>query len=111
MVVRVATLGRPAFELRKGEEGLSVFDPDAVDPPLSEAEILTCFRPGSRVVIRSVSAIEAIGLIVTAVPGAAPLSPRLRDAHAEIRPGPGMTRDQFKQALKELESHGAESIS
>jgi hypothetical protein len=26
MVVRVATLGRPAFELRKGEEGLSISD-------------------------------------------------------------------------------------
>src|SRR4051812_42051709 len=103
MVVRVATSGRPAFELRKGEEGLSVFDPSAVDPPLTEVEILACFRPGSRLVIRPVSAIEATGLIVTPVPGAAPLSPRLRNAHAEIRPGPGMTRDRFKHALKELE--------
>jgi len=103
MLVRVATPGRPAFQLRKGEEGLSVFDLDAVDPPLTEAEILSCFRPGSRVVVRSVSEIEGGGLTVIPVPGAAPLPSRLRDAHAEIRPGPGMPRDRFKQALQELE--------
>jgi hypothetical protein len=103
MVVRVAVPGRPAFQLRKGEEGLSVFDPDAVDPPLTEAEVLSCFRPGSWAIVRSESEIAERGLIVVPVPGAAPLPPRLRNAHAEIRPGPGMTRDQFKQALKGLE--------
>jgi hypothetical protein len=103
LVVRVALPGRPAFQLRKGEEGLSVFDTDAVDPPLKEAEILSCFRPGSQPVVRSAPEIAANGLVVVPVPGVAPLPTRLRDAHAEIRPGPGMTRDKFKQALKELE--------
>jgi hypothetical protein len=103
MVVRVATPGQPAFQLRKEEEGLSVFDSESVDPPLTEVEILSCFRPGSRAVIRSVTEIKEKGLTVIPVAGAAPLHPRLRDAHAEIRPGQGMTRDQFKQALKELE--------
>jgi hypothetical protein len=103
MVVRVVAPGRPAFQLRKGEEGLSVFDPGAVDPPLTDSEILSGFRPGSQAVVRSVQEIEGKGLLVIPVPGAAPLPPRLRDAHAEIRPGPGMTRDRFKQALKELE--------
>lgn len=42
-VVRVCMPGQPAFQLRKGEEGISAFDPDAVDPPLTENEILDCF--------------------------------------------------------------------
>jgi hypothetical protein len=103
MVIRVAMPGQPAFQLRKGEEGLSVFDPDAVDPPLTDAEILLAFRTGSRAVARSVSEIQQKGLTVVPVLGGAPLPARLRDAYAEIRPGPGMTRDLFKQALKELE--------
>ena len=103
MVIRVATPGQPAFQLRKGEEGLSVFDPDFVDPPLTVAEILSCFRPGSRSIVRSVPEIEGKGLIVIPVVGDAPLPSRLRLAHAEIRRGQEMTRDQFKQALKELE--------
>ncbi|MBX6311614.1 MAG: hypothetical protein IRY99_01625 [Isosphaeraceae bacterium] len=86
MVVRVAEPGRPAFQLRKGEEGLLVFHLGAVDPPLTEAEI------------------EAKGLRVVPIPGAEPLPSRLWEAHAEIRPGLGMTRAQFKQpCLKELE--------
>jgi hypothetical protein len=103
MVVRVADSGRPAFQLRKGEEGLSVFDLGAVDPPLIEAEILDCFRTDSYLISRSVAEIEIKGLRVIPIPGASPLPPRLRQAHGEIRPGPGMTRAQFKQALKELE--------
>jgi hypothetical protein len=47
MAVRVTEPGRPAFQLRKGEEGLSVFDPAAVQPPLTESEILDAFRLGS----------------------------------------------------------------
>ena len=35
--------------------------------------------------------------------GAEPLPARLRNAHAEIRPILGMSRTEFKQALKELE--------
>lgn len=53
MVVRVDEPGRPSFQLRRGEEGLSVFDPDSVHPPLTEAEILEAFRPGNVVVVRS----------------------------------------------------------
>lgn len=103
MVVRVGEPGRPAFVLRKGEEGLSVFDPEAVSPPLTEGEILDAFRAGSLVVSRTEAEVAAKGLSIVPIPGAEPLPGRLREAHAEIRPGPNMTRAQFKQALKELE--------
>lgn len=103
MVVRVTEPGRPAFQLRKGEEGISVFDPDALQPPLTEEEILDHFRPGSILVARTLEELRVKGLEVVAIPGAESLPQRLRDAHAEIRPGPGMTRRQFKQALTELE--------
>src|SRR5437867_2467169 len=103
MVVRVAEPGKPAFQLRKGEEGISVFDLQAVDPALTEAEISSSFRAGSLTIMRSVAEIERMGLQVVPIPGAQPLPERLRNAHAEIRPGPGMTRSQFKQALNELE--------
>lgn len=103
MVVRVSEPGRPAFQLRKGEEGLSVFDLEAVEPPLTESEILEAFRPGSQTVARSVAEVEARGLRVAPIPGAGALPERLRAAHVEIQPGPGMTRAEFKQALKELE--------
>lgn len=103
MVVRVAEPGKPAFQLRKGEEGLSVFDPQAVEPPLTEAEILASFRSGSQAIVRSVAEIEQTGLQVVPISGAEPLPERLRKAHAEIRPGPGMTRGQFKQAVRERE--------
>jgi hypothetical protein len=102
-VVRVTELGRPAFQLRKGEEGISVFDPRAVDPPLTGAEILASFRPGSVLIERDVTTIEAKGLRVVPVEGAGELPERLRQAHREIQAGPGMTRNQFKNALKELE--------
>ena len=103
MVVRVAEPGRPAFQLRKGEEGLSLFDPDLVNPPLTESEILESFRSGSVLVIRSTAEVEARGLQVVPIRGAESLPLRLREAHVEIRSGPGMTRVEFKQALKELE--------
>ena len=103
MVVRVTEPGRPAFQLRKGEEGVSVFDPNAVEPALSDEEILEFFRPGSVLLARSPEEILAKGLDIVPVPGAEPLPPRLREAHAEIRPQSGMSRKQFKQALTELE--------
>jgi hypothetical protein len=103
MFVRVAEAGRPAFQLRKGEEGISIFDLDAATPPLSEGEVLEHFRPGSQLVFRSIVEIEVKGLLVVPAPGAEPLPDHLRSSHAEIRPGPGMTRSQFKQALRELE--------
>ena len=103
MLVRIAEVSRPAFLLRKGEEGISVFDLEAVQPPLTEGEILNDFRAGSLAISRSVTEIEAKGLQVVPVLGAETLAQRLRQAHAEIRPGPAMTRVQFKKALKELE--------
>ncbi len=103
MLIRVAEPGQPAFQLRKGEEGLSVFDLDALDPPLTEVEILSAFRPGSQAVARTLAEIEAKGLQVVPVPGAGVLPLRLRDAHAEIRPQPTFSRSQLKQVLKELE--------
>jgi hypothetical protein len=103
MVIRVSEPGRPAFQLRKGEEGLSIFILDAVDPPLDELEVLGAFRPGSVAVVRSMAEIEAKGLDIVFIPGTEPLPTRLRHAHGEIRPRPGMSRPQFKVALKELE--------
>ena len=103
MVVRMTEPGRPAFQLRKGEEGISVFDPEAVQPPLTETEILNSFRAGSQAVSRSRAEIEEKGLQVVPIPGAETLPQRLREAHAEIRRGPGMTRTEFKKALRELE--------
>src|SRR5262245_46180357 len=103
MVVRVAEPGRRAFQLRKGEEGWSLFGPDLVEPPLSESEILAAFRSGSGLVIRSAAEVEAKGLEIVPIAGAESLPQRLREAHVEIRPGTGMTRAEFKQALKELE--------
>jgi hypothetical protein len=103
VVIRVTQPGRPAFQLRKGEEGLSIFDPAAVDPPLTEEEVLDAFRPGSTALVRSEAEIGSRGLVIVLIAGADSLPPRLREAHAEIRPGPGMTRARFKQALQELE--------
>jgi len=102
MVLRVTEAGHPAFQLRKAEEGISVFVLEAVDPPLSEDEILAAFRPGSQSVLLDQSEVESKGLAVVPVPGANSLPERLRDAHAELRPGALMSRVQFKQALQEL---------
>jgi|ERR1051325_8221991 hypothetical protein len=103
MFVRVAEAGKPAFQLRKGEEGLSVFDTEAVNPLVSDAEILDAFRAESRLISRSREEIEVKGLIVVPVLGGPSLPSRLREAHAEIRRSPNMTRGQFKKALQELE--------
>jgi hypothetical protein len=53
--------------------------------------------------VRSEDEIESKGLQIVPIPGAEPLPPRMRAAHVEIRPGIGLTRAEFKQALKELE--------
>ena len=103
MALRVADPDRPAFQLRPGEQGLSVFIPELVSPPLTEGEILSCFRAGSLIVSRSKEEIEGKGLEIHVIAGADPLPQRLRQAHAEIRAGRGMSRAQFKRALKELE--------
>src|SRR5947209_3019001 len=96
--IRVGEPGRPFFQLRPGEEGISVFDAAAVDPPLTDGEILHAFRSGSVLVVRSITTLAAAGLTVVPTPGASHLPPRLQLAHAEIRPGPAMTRPQFKRA-------------
>lgn len=103
VVIRVGSPGLAAFQLRKGEEGLSVFDPVGVDPPLSEEEILDAFRPGSLLVYRTIAQIASLGLIVVSSEGAETLPDRLRTAHREIRPSTQMSRSQFKTAIKELE--------
>ena len=103
MFIRIGKAGKPSFQLRKNEEGLSVFDTMAVDPPLSDAEVLEAFRAESHLIFRSREEIEAKGLIVVPVSGGASLPLRLREAHAEIRRGPNMTRGQFKKAIQELE--------
>lgn len=103
MLVRVAELAKPAFQLRRGEEGVSMFEVDAVQPPLTESEILSSIRPGNQAVTRSGAEIAAKGLSLVTVLGAECLPPRLREAHREIRPGLGMTPAQSKAALKELE--------
>lgn len=102
-IVRIAVPGQPAFQLRKGEEGISVFDMTAADPVLTADEILTNFRLGCQLIARAITVIESKGLCVAAVEGAESLPERLRKAHREIRPGTGMTREQFKRALRELE--------
>jgi hypothetical protein len=103
MFIRVSEPGKPGFQLRKNEEGLSVFDTEAVDPSLTDDEILDAFRTQSRLIFRSRQEIEAKDLTIVPIPGSAALPLRLREAHAEIRRGPNMTRGQFKKALQELE--------
>ena len=103
IVVRVGTLGQPAFQLRKGETGLSVFDPHAADPPLTDEEILEPFRSGSVVVYRTLQEVAEMGLQVIETPGAEALPDRLRLAHREIAAATSMTRPEFKTALKRLE--------
>jgi len=102
MLIRVAHPSKPAFQLRKGEVGISIFDTDAVDPPLTEAEILASFRPGSDAIALTVEAVENKGLKVVPIHGAPVLPDRLQEAHVEIQPGPGMSRSEFKQRLTEL---------
>jgi hypothetical protein len=103
VVVRVGTPGRPCFQLRAGEAGLSVFDPAAVEPPLAEDELLAPFRPGSVLVYRTYAEVAAAGLAVAVTDGADVLPDRLRAAHREIVAGPGQARPAFKAALKLLE--------
>jgi RHS repeat-associated protein len=102
-LMRVAEEGKPAFQLNKGEEGISVFDPRGVSPPLTDKEVLSNFRSGSVIKELSPAQVEAQGLKVTPTPGADVLPKRLQIAHREIRPGEGMNRNSFKKALKNLD--------
>jgi hypothetical protein len=86
--------------LRQGEEGLSVFDARHVKPE----DIVPAFRPGSSVLSQDVEWLESFGLQLVKTPGDPQLPKLLQDNHAIICPGKGMTRKQFKQALKLLEA-------
>jgi hypothetical protein len=99
-VYRVVEPGKPRFQLRKGEEGLSVFEASKVGPE----DILPAFRPGSSVITLYVEGIEAFGLEVVNMPGDTSLPKLLQDNHSVICPSTGMTRKEFKQALKMLEN-------
>jgi hypothetical protein len=98
-VYRVYNAGKPRFQLRQGEEALSVFDAEKLTP----ADILPSFRPGSLIATQEISTIESFGLIVVHTPGDPKLPQLLQDNHKDIRPGDGMTRNQFKAALRALE--------
>lgn len=98
-VHRVFEPGKPRFQLRRGEEGLSVFDANKVRAD----EIIPFFRPGSRIITRETQWIESFGLRIVPTPGAPELPRHLRESHAVILPALGMTRKQFKHALQSLE--------
>ena len=101
-VHRVVETGKPQFQLRSSEQGLSVFDGSKVSPE----DVLPHYRPGSQISTKTISEIEGHGLVVEKTPGDPKLPEHLQDAHMEIRPGPGMKRAQFKQAIKKLEPKG-----
>ena len=103
MIIRVGESGKPAFQLRKGEKGLSAFDTELVDPLLTDDEITSAFRTGSILVLRTKDEITTKGLIIEEIEGAETLPIRLRLAHVEIRSGPNMDRAAFKRVLSELE--------
>jgi hypothetical protein len=92
--------GKPRFQLRKGEEAISVFDAEKATP----ADILPSFRSGSLISTHAISTIESFGLVVLHTPGDPKLPQLLQDNHMDIRPVDGMNRDQFKAALKALEN-------
>lgn len=98
-VHRVYNAGKPRFQLRPGEEAISVFDADKLSPD----DILPSFRPGSLIATHEISTIESFGLILVQTPGDPKLPQLLQDNHLDIRPGDGMTRKQFKAALRALE--------
>ncbi len=54
--------------------------------------------------------VESFGLRVVATPGDPALPRLLQEHHLDIQPGEGMTRKQFKQALKALEQAVGASI-
>lgn len=99
LVKRVYEVGYPQYQLRQGEEGLSVFD-----AKISDADILGKFRLGSMIAVKSTQEIENNGLLVVQTHGdcAHLQNDELEDNHWEIRPSPEMSRGQFKVALRTL---------
>jgi hypothetical protein len=59
-VHRVFEPTKPRFQLRPGEEGLSVFDAQSVNPE----DVLPHFRPGSQITTQEIQSIESQGLKV-----------------------------------------------
>jgi len=106
-VKRVYVNGYPQYQLRQGEEGLSIFD-----AKISDADILGKFRSGSMIEIKRTDEIESKGLIVLQTHGdcAHFQNDELEDNHCEIRPGPGMNRSQFKVTLKTLCVQGEKHV-
>jgi len=106
-VHRVFEPGKPRFQLRPGEEGLSVFDAQSVNAE----DILPHFRPGSLITTKDIALIKSFGLNVIKTQGDPNLPTLLQERHYEIRPGAEMVespggptiRTQFKAALKKLE--------
>lgn len=82
-----------------------MFDTNGVEPALSEDEVLNAFRIDSYAVVVGTQQIDDCRLQISEIAGAAGLPDRLRMCHREIRPGAGMTRQEFKQALKRLTEH------
>lgn len=99
---RIATPGKKAFELRQGENGISVFHQKGVDPNISDEGLLENFREGSHIVKISYNDLIEMGFTVVWVEGDEDLPQNLRDAHYEIRPGAEMNRNAFKKKIKEL---------
>lgn len=99
---RIATPDKKAFELRKGEKGISVFHQKGVDPHISDEELLRGFKTGSQIVKITTKELRDWGLTVEWVEGDAKLPENLREAHYEIRPGEGMNREAFKKIIKDL---------
>lgn len=98
-VKRVYEIGKPRYQLRQGEEGLSIFD-----AKISDVTILAKFRAGAKIDLKSVNEIESKGLKVVQTHGDCEYlqDDDLEDNHWEIQPESGMTRSQFKAVLKAL---------
>lgn len=98
-VSRVVEEGQPKYQLKSGEEGLSVF------ANMSDQEVMDSanWRDGSSIDKKSVADLEDKGLTVEQTHGDCDfLDDKGQDNHFEIRPGQGMTRNEFKKIIKEL---------
>ena len=98
-VHRIYQPGKPRFQLRQGEEAISVFDAESVAP----ADVFPSFRPGNLIITVEIAMIESFGLMVAKTPGDPTLPDILQENHLDIQPREGMTRKQFKAALRALE--------
>lgn len=98
-VSRVVEEGQPKYQLKSGEEGLSVF------AGMSDTAILgaAAWREGSSVETKKVSDIEAAELTLVQTHGDCDfLNEDGQDKHWEIRMAEGDTRNEFKAKLKSL---------